>query len=73
MKNRLLLSVVAVSTLLIVPAIASSEDKGTEVRTLTGCLTRAEGSHEYKLTTRNGGTWELTARRSGSRLTLATP
>jgi hypothetical protein len=59
MKNKLLLSMVAVSTLLIVPAIASSEDKGTEVRTLTGCLTRAEGSHEYKLTTGNGSTWEL--------------
>src|SRR4029077_8184611 len=36
-----------------------SEDKDSEVRTLTGCLTKAEGSHEYKLTTENGGTWEL--------------
>jgi hypothetical protein len=60
MKNKLLLSMFAVSTLLLVPAIgSSSEDKDTEVRTLTGCLTKAEGAHEYKLTTENGGTWEL--------------
>jgi hypothetical protein len=38
---------------------SSSEDKDSEVRTLTGCLTKAEGAHEYKLTTENGGTWEL--------------
>src|ERR1700730_10765445 len=59
MKNKMLLSMVAVSTLLMVPAIASSEDKGAEVRTLTGCLSKAEGAHEYKLTTENGSTWEL--------------
>jgi hypothetical protein len=60
MKNKVLLSMFAVSTLLLVPAIgSSSEDKDTEVRTLTGCLTKAEGAHEYKLTTENGGTWEL--------------
>src|SRR5216684_2172623 len=59
MKNKLVLSMVAVSTLLIVPAIGFTQDKGAEVRTLTGCLTKAEGAHEYKLTTANGGTWEL--------------
>ena len=59
MKNKLLLSMVAASALLMVPAIASSGDKSAEVRTLTGCLTKAEGDHEYKLTTENGGTWEL--------------
>jgi hypothetical protein len=60
MKNKVLLSMFAVSTLLLVPAIgSSSEDKDAEVRTLTGCLTKAEGAHEYKLTTENGGTWEL--------------
>ena len=59
MKNKLLLSMVAASTLLMVPAIASSGDKSAEVRTLTGCLTKAEGAHEYKLTTENGATWEL--------------
>src|SRR6267378_8460061 len=59
MKNKLLLSMVAASTLLMVPAIASSGDKSAEVRTLTGCLTKAEGVHKYKLTTENGATWEL--------------
>ena len=59
MKNKLLLSMVAASALLIVPAIGSSGDKSAEVRTLTGCLSKAEGAHEYKLTTENGATWEL--------------
>jgi hypothetical protein len=59
MKIKSLLSMVAVSTLLLVPAIAFANDKDDEVRTLTGCLSKAEGSHEYKLTTENGSTWEL--------------
>jgi hypothetical protein len=59
MKNKLLLSMVAASALLMVPAIASSGDESAEVRTLTGCLSKAEGTHEYKLTTANGSTWEL--------------
>jgi hypothetical protein len=59
MKMKLLLSMVAVSTLLLVPALAFAEDKDDEVRTLTGCLSKAEGHHEYKLTTENGSTWEL--------------
>ena len=59
MKYKLLLSMFAVSTLLLVPAIGSSEDKDAEVRTLTGCLSRGDSAHEYKLTTENGGTWEL--------------
>jgi hypothetical protein len=59
MKNKLLVSMVAVSTLLMVPAIGFAGDKSAEVCTLTGCLSKAEGAHEYKLTTENGGTWEL--------------
>jgi len=59
MKNKLLLSMIAVSTLLLVPAIGSSSEDKDEVRTLTGCLAKAEGAHEYKLTTENGSTWEL--------------
>ena len=59
MKNKMLLSMVAVSTLLMVPAIGYAQDKGAEVRTLTGCVSKAEGAHEYKLTTENGSTWEL--------------
>jgi hypothetical protein len=30
-----------------------------KVRTLTGCLAKGEGSDEYNLTTKNGGTWEV--------------
>ena len=59
MKNKWLLSVVAVSTLLMVPAISFAQDKGAEVRTLTGCLSKGDSAHEYKLTTENGSTWEL--------------
>src|SRR5882724_3155700 len=59
MKNKMLLSMVAASALLMLSAIASSGDKSAEVRTLTGCLSRGDGAHEYKLTTENGATWEL--------------
>jgi hypothetical protein len=59
MKNKFLLSMVAVSTLLMVPAIGIAQDKSAEVRTLTGCLSQGDSAHEYKLTTENGGTWEL--------------
>ena len=59
MKSKLLLSMVAVSTLLMVPAIASTQDKSADVRTLTGCLSKAEGAHEYSLKTEDGATWEL--------------
>jgi hypothetical protein len=41
MKNKLLLGMAAAAALLMVPAIAASGDKGAEVRTLTGCLSRA--------------------------------
>ena len=30
-----------------------------KVRTLTGCLQKGEGSNEYDLTAKDGGTWEL--------------
>jgi hypothetical protein len=43
MKNKLLLSMVAASALLIVPAIGSSGDKSAEVRTLTGFCLRPRG------------------------------
>jgi Protein of unknown function (DUF5818) len=59
MKSKLLLSMVAVSTLLMVPAIASTQDKSADVRTLTGCLSKGEGAHEYTLKAEDGGTWEL--------------
>jgi hypothetical protein len=59
MRNKLLLSMAALSSLLMIPAVGLAQDKSADVRTLTGCLTKAEGNHEYKLTTGNGSTWEL--------------
>jgi hypothetical protein len=59
MKIKMLLSSIAVSGLLLVPAIGFAQDKSADVRTLTGCLTKAEGAHEYLLTAEDGSTWEL--------------
>ena len=59
MKIKMLLSSIAVSTLLMAPAIGFAQDKSADVRTLTGCLTKAEGAHEYLLTAEDGSTWEL--------------
>jgi hypothetical protein len=30
-----------------------------KVRTVSGCLQKADGANEYKLTTAKGGTWEI--------------
>ena len=30
-----------------------------KTRTLTGCLQKADDAHEYNLTTKSGGTWEI--------------
>ena len=59
MKIKLLLSMTTLSTLLIAPAIGFAQDKSAEVRTLTGCLSKSDSAHEYKLTTGDGATWEL--------------
>jgi hypothetical protein len=59
MKSKLRLGIVAFSGLLLIPTIGFANDKSAEVRTLTGCLSRGDGAHEYKLTTENGATWEL--------------
>jgi hypothetical protein len=59
MKSKLLLSVTALFAMFLVPAAGFAQDKSADYRTLTGCLSKAEGDQEYKLTTRNGSTWEL--------------
>jgi hypothetical protein len=38
---------------------APSDKKASEVRTLTGCLQKGDGAHEYALTTKDGSTWEI--------------
>ena len=45
-------------------AFAQDQDKSQDkskakVRTVTGCLTKAEGGDEYLLAARNGSTWEV--------------
>jgi hypothetical protein len=52
---------------------ASAQDKPkSKVRTITGCLTKAEGGDEYLLTARNGSTWEVHSKDSSdSNVSLA--
>jgi hypothetical protein len=38
---------------------APSDKKAREVRTITGCLQRGDGVHEYSLTEKDGSTWEI--------------
>src|ERR1700676_3921607 len=59
MNCKLLLSIATLSTLLVFPSGSFAQDKSADVRTLTGCLSKGDSAHEYKLTTDNGGTWEL--------------
>jgi hypothetical protein len=44
-------------------ATAQSKTKTThkKVRTLSGCLQTGDSANEYKLTTAQGGTWEITS------------
>jgi hypothetical protein len=52
---------------------AFAQDKPkSKVRTITGCLTKAEGGDEYLLTGKNGSTWEVHSRdNSDSRVSLS--
>ena len=40
-------------------ATATSTDKGSDVRTVTGCLRAGDNSKEYELRGNDGSTWEL--------------
>jgi hypothetical protein len=52
---------------------AFAQDKPkSKVRTITGCISKAEGGDEYLLTGKNGGTWELhSSDSSDSRVSLS--
>jgi hypothetical protein len=52
---------------------AFAQDKPkSKVRTITGCLTKAEGGDEYLLTGKNGSTWEVHSHdNSDSRVSLS--
>jgi hypothetical protein len=68
MKGKWVLSLVALSSLTLLPAVslsanASQENpppnKSEKVRTVTGCLAKGDNANEYQLTTKNGSTWEV--------------
>lgn len=66
--SRLLLSLVlvgaAVSWAVAQEDTSDTKSKG-EVRTITGCLTKAGGGNEYLLTGNDGSTWEVHNGKSG--------
>jgi len=64
MKSRLALSVLALSSLAMVPSLSFARqddmhDKSDSMRTLTGCLSRGDKAGEYDLRAEDGSTWEL--------------
>jgi hypothetical protein len=69
-------SIVFLAGVLLLSGSASSafpQDKPkSKVRTITGCLTKAEGGDEYLLTGKNGSTWELHSKdSSGTQVSLS--
>jgi len=66
MKFKLTFGLLALSSLAIAPmysfaqdTAASSQDKSSEVRTITGCLSAGEKAGEYNLVANDGSTWEV--------------
>jgi hypothetical protein len=74
MKTKLIFSLLALSGFLLLPARGLAQDssrqertapstrsdqKSSDVRTLTGCLEKGEKSGEYKLIAEDGSTWEV--------------
>jgi hypothetical protein len=69
-------SVVFLAGIILLSGYAGSafaQDKPkSKVRTITGCLSKAEGGDEYLLTGKNGSTWEVhSSDSSGSRVSLS--
>lgn len=66
MKSRLALSVLALSSLAMVPGLsyAHQDDasKSDSMRTLTGCLSSGDKSGEYNLMAEDGSTWEVSSK-----------
>ena len=69
MKVKLTLSLLALSGMAMLPALGlarNSQDdpngKSASVRTISGCLSAGDSSHEYNLTTEDGNTWEITSK-----------
>jgi hypothetical protein len=71
--KQMLLVFLAGGLLLSGPASSAfAQDKPkSKVRTVTGCLTKAEGEDEYRLTGKNGSTWEIHSKdTSGTQISL---
>lgn len=59
--TRVLMCVVvaAVTSVWALAQDDTSSNSKSEVRTITGCLTKANGANEYLLTGTDGSTWEI--------------
>ena len=57
------IGLLALAALATIPACTLAQEatdkKGSEVRTLTGCLRKGDAAHEYALTANDGSTWEI--------------
>ena len=66
--NRLLLCLI-VGGLAVLWAVAPQETSASksksDVRTVTGCLTKGDGADEFLLTGNDGSTWEVRGSKSG--------
>lgn len=66
MKAKLALSVLALSSLVMVPrasfAAQDEQKKSDSTRTLTGCLSAGEKAGEYNLMADDGSTWTVTSK-----------
>jgi hypothetical protein len=66
--NRLLMCLILVG---LTPSWASAQDQTSDsksksdVRTVTGCLTKGDGADEFLLTGNDGSTWEVRGSKSG--------
>ena len=60
---KIVTGIIALSIFAGATGLAQAQDttKTThkKTRTLTGCLQKGDDAHEYKLTAKGGGTWEL--------------
>ena len=69
--SRLLLSLM-VAVMAVSWAVAQDDTSGSnsksDVRTVTGCLSKSGGGDEYLLTANDGSTWEIHSKKSGVNL-----
>ena len=65
MKIKIAMAVFVLFVFTGAAGLAAAQDKTKtthkKVRTLTGCVQKGEGANEYELTTKKGGTWEISS------------